>query len=252
MQTFQGLSVQTKRSKRKTVSIQVLKDQNDQTAILVKMPENLDQEQLQTILEAKRSWILKAKDTLLVREEMKRQLLSDYSIKDNGKLPFKGEQITLNILYKVTARRMAVKGNDQQATVIVNPFFKKYSDPPSMLKEYYYKKAYEEFSGIIKVYSERYGFKVNQLKIKDTKTRWGSCSAKMNVNLNWKLIIAPRRVYEYVIVHELCHIGCWNHSQQFWNRVATILPDYKDRKAALKKISGFLSAFDFSKLERDY
>jgi predicted metal-dependent hydrolase len=54
-----------------------------------------------------------------------------------------------------------------------------------------------------------------------------------------------------VIVHELCHLGCWNHSQQFWNRVAAILPDYKDRKDELKRISAFLSAFDFSKLEME-
>jgi hypothetical protein len=111
--------------------------------------------------------------------------------------------------------------------------------------------AYKEFSGIIRNYSKKYGFKVNQIRIKDTKTRWGSCSPKMNVNLNWKLIIAPHRVYEYVIVHELCHLGCWNHSQQFWNRVAAILPDYKDRKDELKRISAFLSAFDFSKLEME-
>ena len=71
---------------------------------------------------------------------------------------------------------------------------------------------------------------------------------KMNINLNWKLILAHHRVYEYVIVHELCHIGCWNHSQQFWNRVASILPDYQTRKNELKRISEFLSAFNFSKL----
>jgi hypothetical protein len=252
MKTFEGLSVQTKRSKRKTVSLQVLKEQNDHIVLFVKMPEYIDHEQLQTILEAKRSWILKAKETVLVRETTKAQWLSDYSIKQNGKLPFKGKKISLNFLLKVSNPNISVKGNDDEITVITHPYFRTYhSDLSLMLKDYYYKMAYKEFSGIISNYSKKYGFKVNQLRIKDTKTRWGSCSAKMNVNLNWKLIIAPHRVYEYVIVHELCHLGCWNHSQQFWNRVAAILPDYKDRKDELKQISAFLSAFDFSKLEME-
>src|SRR6056297_1066754 len=68
MKTFEGLNVQTKRSKRRTVSIQVLKEQNDQIVLFVKMPEFIDHDQLQTILESKRSWIMKSKDKLLSYE----------------------------------------------------------------------------------------------------------------------------------------------------------------------------------------
>ncbi len=252
MKTFEGLNVQTKRSNRRTVSIQVLKEQNDQIILFVKMPEFVDHDQLQTILESKRSWIMKSKDKLLSYETVKNKLLSDFSLKDDGKLPFKGKSVTLKISTNLSIPKMTIQGNDDQINVTRNPHYSAYySELPLMLKDYYYKKAFEEFTRIIDLYSERFGFKVNQLRIKNTKTRWGSCSAKMNVNLNWKLITVHHRVYEYVIVHELCHMGCWNHSQQFWNRVASILPDYKDRKDELKRISAFLSAFDFSKLEME-
>lgn len=249
MKTFNGITLQTKRSKRKTVSIQVMKEKKDQILLLIKMPEYIDDNHLQQILEAKRSWILKSKAKLLMRETVKEKLLSDFSLKDDGRLPFMGNVVKLKILSDSTVPRLIVQGNDNEIIVLKNPNYLYYKQElPFILRDYYQKKAYEEFSGIIDDYSKIYGFKVKQLRIKDTKTRWGSCSAKMNINLNWKLIIAHHRVYEYVIVHELCHIGCWNHSQQFWNRVASIMPDYQSRKNELKIISELLSAFDFSKL----
>ncbi len=249
MKTFKGITLQTKRSKRKTVSIQVMKEKKDQIILLIKMPEYIDDEHLQQILEAKSSWILKSKAKLLMKETEKEKLLSDFSIKNDGKLPFKGKVVSLKILTDSTIPRLIVQGNNTEIIVLRNPNYADYQEElPVVLKNYYQKSAFEAFSKIIDDYSEKYGFQVKQVRIKNTKTRWGSCSAKMNINLNWKLILAHHRVYEYVIVHELCHIGCWNHSQQFWNRVASILPDYQTRKNELKRISEFLSAFNFSKL----
>ncbi|MFW6263666.1 MAG: M48 family metallopeptidase [Thermotogota bacterium] len=250
MRVFEGTPITTKRSKRKTVSIQVLKDENNQVILLIKIPVYVDDEQLKTILDAKRSWIRKSKDKLLKIETTKNKLLSDYSLKENGRLPFKGNCLKIEFLTDRSIPKMMVKGDEERISIIRNPNYSYHRiELPRLMLDYYREKAYEEFKGIIDAYSNQFHFKVNKLRIKDTKTRWGSCSAKLNINLNWKLIITHHRVYEYVIVHELCHIGCWNHSQQFWNRVAAILPDYKSRKEELKQISGFLAAFDFSKLE---
>jgi predicted metal-dependent hydrolase len=73
------------------------------------------------------------------------------------------------------------------------------------------------------------------ITIKTQKSRWGSCGIHNDININWLLIMAPREVLEYVVVHELCHIKVKNHSSQFWALVAEHLPDYQKRRLWLKK-----------------
>ncbi len=79
--------------------------------------------------------------------------------------------------------------------------------------------------------AQRYGFEYNRVSIKNTRTRWGSCSTKCNINLHYKLIFLEDMYRDYVIIHELCHLRQMNHSKLFWNEVAAIMPEYK--KAAL-------------------
>lgn len=74
-----------------------------------------------------------------------------------------------------------------------------------------------------------------RITIREQKTRWGSCSSNQNLNFNWKLILAPREVLDYVVVHELCHLKEMNHSPAYWQEVEKILPDYQRQKDWLKK-----------------
>ena len=73
------------------------------------------------------------------------------------------------------------------------------------------------------------------ITIKTQKSRWGSCGIHNDININWLLLMAPKEVLEYVVVHELCHIKVKNHSSQFWALVADHLPDYKSRRLWLKQ-----------------
>jgi len=75
----------------------------------------------------------------------------------------------------------------------------------------------------------------SRVTIRNQKTRWGSCSSKGSLNFNWRLMIAPAEVIDYVVIHELCHLIHPNHSKKFWNQVSAILPDYRVRKEWLKK-----------------
>jgi predicted metal-dependent hydrolase len=81
-----------------------------------------------------------------------------------------------------------------------------------------------------------YGFKYNRIAIRDQKTRWGSCSKKGNLNFNYKIALIPEKARDYIIVHELCHLGEFNHSRNFWNLVKKTVPDYLEIRRALKKI----------------
>lgn len=84
-------------------------------------------------------------------------------------------------------------------------------------------------------YADILGVTYGKISIRDQKTRWGSCSSKGNLNFNWKLMLAPPGVLDYVVVHELCHRKEMNHSPQFWKEVETVLPDYKEHRTWLKK-----------------
>jgi predicted metal-dependent hydrolase len=80
-----------------------------------------------------------------------------------------------------------------------------------------------------------YSFTVGRISIRDTKTRWGSCSKKGNINFNYKILFLPPYMADYVVVHELCHLKEFNHSQNFWDLVAQVVPEHKAIRAELKK-----------------
>jgi hypothetical protein len=81
-----------------------------------------------------------------------------------------------------------------------------------------------------------YRFKVGGIAIRNQKTRWGSCSKKGNLNFNHKIVCLPSHLADYLIVHELCHIGEFNHSKKFWDLVAQAIPDYKKLRRELRKV----------------
>lgn len=84
-------------------------------------------------------------------------------------------------------------------------------------------------------FARQMGVAYGRITVRDQKTRWGSCSAKGNLNYNWRLILAPQEVLDYVVVHELAHRREMNHSERFWQLVEEVLPDYRGRRSWLKK-----------------
>ena len=103
-----------------------------------------------------------------------------------------------------------------------------------LLKEWYLREAKELISRKIAVFSERIGVNYNKVVVKNVKTRWGSCSRLGNLNFNWKLIMAPEEVVDYVIIHELCHLKRMDHSSSFWKLVQKYSPDYNMHRKWLK------------------
>lgn len=79
-----------------------------------------------------------------------------------------------------------------------------------------------------------YGLKYERVSIKNHRTQWGSCSEKRNLNFNYKIVFLPKRLADYVIVHELSHVREMNHSDRFWRVVAEAIPDYARRERALR------------------
>jgi len=99
----------------------------------------------------------------------------------------------------------------------------------------YKKEAHALVCERVEHFTAIYGFQCNQITIRNQKTRWGSCSRKGNLNFNYKIALLPQRLADYIIVHELCHLGEFNHSKKFWNLVARAMPDHAELRKELKK-----------------
>ena len=95
--------------------------------------------------------------------------------------------------------------------------------------------AKKKISEKVEYYANFMGVTYNRISIREQKTRWGSCSSQGNLNFNWKLILLPDEIIDYVVVHELAHRKEMNHSKNFWNIVERIIPDYKECRKYLNR-----------------
>lgn len=101
-------------------------------------------------------------------------------------------------------------------------------------------KAREIIPNRVRYFAELVGVSYGRITIRNQKTRWGSCSSKGNLNFNCLLMMAPAKVLDYVVVHELCHRKEMNHSKEFWSEVERILPDYREQVKWLKNEGSIL------------
>jgi len=116
-------------------------------------------------------------------------------------------------------------------------FFIKINNNLHLNEEDYYQnkeKALKFVKKRVEHYNKLYNFFYNKISIKNQKTRWGSCSKKRNLNFNYKIIFLDKKVADYIIVHELCHLKEFNHSRKFWNLIEKTLPDYLKIRSKLK------------------
>ena len=103
------------------------------------------------------------------------------------------------------------------------------------LEAAYRKRARTQLEARAAYYAGLMGVTYNRIAIRAARTRWGSCSAKGNLNFNWKLALMPEEILDYLVVHELAHRVEMNHSPAFWAVVAEEIPDYKTRREWLRQ-----------------
>ena len=110
------------------------------------------------------------------------------------------------------------------------------SDRPEEVRKnlvrWYRDRAEEHIPAITEQFAKSLGLETNGVLIRDMKKRWGSAS-KRRLTFNWRIIMAPRRLVEYVVAHELCHLVHENHSRDFWRLLERAMPDYERRRVEL-------------------
>lgn len=98
---------------------------------------------------------------------------------------------------------------------------------------------------LVDQYAARVNRTVNRLTLRDTRSRWGSCTADGNLMFSWRLVMAPPHVLEYVVAHEVAHLVEMNHSAAFWKLVEDLMPDYDAHRKWLRANGAKLHAYDF-------
>lgn len=207
------MKIEVIKENRKSV---VLKVESSDRAIL-KCPKSYSAKKIEQFVSSKKSWLEKASKAMLEKENMSNL----FDLKNFG----------------------YINGVKSQSFNDVVIGFEKLSESgKASVRRKFYLSMFSLISDRVKRLSESSGLKFCEVKAINSVRLWGSFNSKGVMKLNYKLIILPERLWEYVIVHELCHSKHMNHKSQFWNAVGKILPDFKSRKKELEKFSFLLKS----------
>jgi predicted metal-dependent hydrolase len=215
--------------KRKTAAIQIR-----QGKVSIMVPDYLPIATIESLVANKNRWI---KEKLALQNEI-------IAIKPKGFVSgeffsYLGKNYPLKIksgLYPT----IKLHQNELVASIRNKPAEDNSVTIKPMLVKWYKQQAESELIEKTGRYARIIGVKPSSVTIKSFKSRWGSCSITGSIYYNWKLIIAPERIVDYVVIHELCHILHHNHSPAFWQAVAKYCHDYPECRAWLKINGGRL------------
>ena len=204
------------RSKRKTLSLTI----NENAELIIRAPKRLSVEKIQDFINEKENWINRKKRLI---ENQKKDVTSNHN-----KLLYLGNLFPINVEQNAS-KELFFTGEEFIANSIE-------PDALSLSIKKWYKNKFKEIAlPRVAYFANKHNLMVNQVRIKNQKTMWGSCSSKNNINLNYLLLMAPMGVIDYVIVHELVHTIHRNHSTDFWDSVESIMPEFQEHKRWLKK-----------------
>ena len=109
------------------------------------------------------------------------------------------------------------------------------------LMSWYWGRADETIRESVERWQSRVGRKPARISLGDQKSLWGSCSSKGSLRFNWRIVMAPPPLIDYVVVHELCHLVVANHSDRFWEQVERLIPDHTQRRLKLRRLEPMLT-----------
>jgi predicted metal-dependent hydrolase len=187
--------------------------------LVVESPRELDLDHAQRLISRRKSWVLDALES--VKE--KQQRAADLKEHRNSILVFGREKI---IRVRLNQSRDYVMESEDRIFIGFQKQRVRKVEVESALETWLKEKAKRYLPIRVRQLS-RDRFSIKNVFVKDQKTIWGSCSADGNINLNWRLVMAPRSVCDYIILHELCHTRCLNHSRRFWQHVSDACPGYE-------------------------
>ena len=165
---------------------------------------------------------------------MRKQQWIEDKLKKFQQRPFMGEQYPLHIIQEPQRQRLHVL-LDQQKLVIMAPPNVTALQIRQALARWYRRQAESLLPERVKQLAEQTSLRPNLVQIKSYKARWGSCTMRGDIQLNWQLVQATQSINDYVIIHELCHLRQHNHSKAFWDLVEQFDPNFREHRRWLKQ-----------------
>lgn len=190
-----------------------------ETGLTVIVPRHYNMGQVHDILEKKSGWILRH---MPVHKPLQMPLFNK-EVDHGEKISYMGKNVELIILNNGN-KTGSVELQDHHIYIYQTA---RRESIAKILEKWYRNQADQVFTQKAAIYKEHMGLRYNKILIRGQKTRWGSCSPSGTVSLNWKLLLAPEPVIDYVIIHELAHLKHMNHSRRFWEFVEVYCPDWK-------------------------
>jgi len=211
-----------RRAKRRTIGLSI-----DHRGLRVGAPPRASLREVESLILHHAEWVAQKLD-----EWRSRRRPETLKIVDGVHLPLLGESLEI---------RVALGSNrvlwNEQAAPILTLCVRAPAEAPRVLEKALRDRARQLFAERLAYYAIPLGLIVPPLSLSAARTRWGSCSLKTGIRLNWRLLHFPRHVIDYVVVHELAHLHQMNHSRRFWAVVGQVYPDYKAAREELKQLA---------------
>ena len=210
--------------KRKTMEIAV----EPPNSITVTAPIGTKEEELLKKVESKGSWIIQKIYSFkhMQYRHIQREFVNGESFM------YLGRNYSLQIEVDSNIKKPEVKL--YRGKFIVKASDKYEENIRKAMEQWYRDKAKEVIELRVKYYQRFFNIEPMNIRIKEQKKRWGSCTSKNELLFNWRCIMAKSNALDYIVVHEMYHMYHKDHSKEFWELVASVLPDYEVRKEWLK------------------
>ncbi len=216
-----GLSIEVVRTRRrKTASIKVIDG-----LVQAIVPDQLSNARVEELIQKRTSWI---------RRKLQEQ---SQVVTPKPKEYVSGESFT----YLGRNYRLKILSDGNRGVKLIGGYLevgvaKKTKEGYiwNSLIDWYENHALERLTEKTTRYAGIMGVSPNSISVRNYKSRWGSCSSRGDISYNWRIIIAPHRIVDYVVVHELCHLKHPNHSPAYWRSVKREMPDYNECRQWLK------------------
>lgn len=183
--------------------------------VIVTAPKGADSEAIIDIVKKKAPWILK-KLYFVKNSKLTHKYIT------GEKLMYLGKEVYLQV-NEGKSEEVKLQGE----TLIVSVEIYKREKVMEMLKYWYKEKTAVKILELVNEYSKLFSEKPRNIKVKEQKRRWASCTYYNDLLFNWRCSMASEEAIAYIVVHELCHMVHKNHSKDFWTLVGKIMPSYK-------------------------
>ncbi len=220
-----GVDVEVIRSRRrKTISIKIV-----EARVSISVPYRLSKSRIEEVLFKKSRWIQKK-----LFEYSQREPVITKQYVSGEVFYFLGKKYSLRV-HIGDEHLVQLDRNRGNLLITLPDQWNTSKRIRQCLAQWFYEQAEAVLREKVLHYSEIVGVQPSAVEVKTYKARWGSCTSLAKVQFNWKLIMAPHHIIDYVVVHELCHILEMNHSPRFWVQVEQVTPDYKACRQWLKE-----------------